>query len=82
MAEAFALPRRRGAYDPAPDLTIAEIDPTLYNRDLAPVAAAKRSWGWFEIFNVWSNAVQSLFGYTPEQCQEKWEPVFRPTLRE
>jgi len=55
---------RRGAYDPAPDLAIAEIDPTLYNDDLAPVAGDKRSWGWFEICNVWSNAIQSLFGYT------------------
>ena len=68
MVDAVASLRRRGAYDPAPDLTIAEIDPTLYNCDLASVAAARRSWG---CFNVWSNAVQSLFGYTPEQCQEK-----------
>jgi len=39
MAEGFAPPHRPNAYDPAPDLTIAEIDPTLYNRDLAPVPA-------------------------------------------
>jgi NCS1 family nucleobase:cation symporter-1 len=64
MAEGTAPPHRAGAYDPAPDLTIEAIDPTLYNRDLAPVDGARRSWGWFEIFNVWSNAVQSLFGYT------------------
>ncbi|MBK4217296.1 NCS1 family nucleobase:cation symporter-1 [Paracoccus caeni] len=39
-------------------------DPSLYNDDLAPVPHAKRSWGWFEIFNVWNNDIQSLFGYT------------------
>jgi len=39
-------------------------DPRLYNDDLAPIPSDKRSWGWFEIFNVWSNDVQSLFGYS------------------
>lgn len=47
-----------------PDLAIRKIDPTLYNEDLAPLPPAKRRWGWFEIFNVWANDVQSLFGYT------------------
>ena len=37
---------------------------TLYNEDLAPLSKDKRTWGWFEIFNVWSNDIQSLFGYT------------------
>ncbi|MCY4030899.1 MAG: NCS1 family nucleobase:cation symporter-1 [Hyphomicrobiales bacterium] len=37
---------------------------TLYNEDLAPLSKEKRTWGWFEIFNVWSNDIQSLFGYT------------------
>ncbi|MFC3283819.1 cytosine permease, partial [Litchfieldella rifensis] len=46
------------------DLDIQSIDPTLYNEDLAPIPHSKRSWGWFEIFNVWSNDIQSLFGYT------------------
>ncbi|EPC00656.1 allantoin permease [Litchfieldella anticariensis FP35 = DSM 16096] len=46
------------------DLDIQRIDPTLYNEDLAPIPHSKRSWGWFEIFNVWSNDIQSLFGYT------------------
>ncbi|HBM07245.1 allantoin permease [Pseudomonas sp. Choline-3u-10] len=46
------------------DFRIKQIDPTLYNEDLAPLAPAKRKWGWFEIFNVWSNDIQSLFGYT------------------
>jgi len=46
------------------DLEIRQIDPTLYNHDLAPVKHEGRRWGWFEIFNVWSNDIQSLFGYT------------------
>jgi len=37
---------------------------SLYNKDLAPTARANKKWGWFEIFNVWANDVQSLFGYT------------------
>jgi NCS1 family nucleobase:cation symporter-1 len=36
----------------------------LYNSDLAPTPKGKKNWGWFEIFNVWANDVQSLFGYT------------------
>jgi len=36
----------------------------LYNSDLAPTPKNKKNWGWFEIFNVWANDVQSLFGYT------------------
>ena len=36
----------------------------LYNADLAPTPSKKKNWGWFEIFNVWANDVQSLFGYT------------------
>ena len=36
----------------------------LYNADLAPTPSSKKNWGWFEIFNVWANDVQSLFGYT------------------
>lgn len=46
------------------DFNIKHIDPTLYNEDLAPLKPEKRSWGVFEIFNVWSNDIQSLFGYT------------------
>ena len=46
------------------DFKIREIDPSLYNDDLAPLPPSKRTWGWFEIFNVWSNDIQSLFGYT------------------
>ena len=36
----------------------------LYNSDLATTPKNKKKWGWFEIFNVWANDVQSLFGYT------------------
>jgi len=36
----------------------------LYNKDLAPTPKSQKNWGWFEIFNVWANDVQSLFGYT------------------
>ncbi|MEZ5936448.1 MAG: NCS1 family nucleobase:cation symporter-1 [Alphaproteobacteria bacterium] len=46
------------------ELKIEVIDGTLYNEDLAPLPPSKRIWGWFEIFNVWSNDIQSLFGYT------------------
>jgi NCS1 family nucleobase:cation symporter-1 len=39
-------------------------DSRLYNSDLAPTPQEQRRWGSFEIFNVWANDVQSLFGYT------------------
>lgn len=45
-------------------LEIQHRDPSLYNDDLAPIKKDDRTWGWFEIFNVWSNDIQSLFGYT------------------
>lgn len=45
-----------------PNTDIAEG--TLYNEDLAPLAPEKRKWGAFEIFNVWNNDIQSLFGYS------------------
>jgi NCS1 family nucleobase:cation symporter-1 len=31
---------------------------------LRPVTKKEKSWGWFAIFNVWANDIQSLFGYT------------------
>jgi NCS1 family nucleobase:cation symporter-1 len=49
---------------PGIETEIKNRDPRLYNEDLAPIPPDKRSWGWFEIFNVWSNDVQSLFGYS------------------
>jgi NCS1 family nucleobase:cation symporter-1 len=48
----------------AQEQKIQSRDPRLYNEDLAPIPSDKRTWGWFEIFNVWSNDVQSLFGYS------------------
>lgn len=39
-------------------------DGALYNADLAPLPVEKRKWGAFEIFNVWNNDIQSLFGYS------------------
>jgi NCS1 family nucleobase:cation symporter-1 len=44
--------------------TIRSRDKRLYNKDLAPTDKKNKTWGWFEIFNVWANDVQSLFGYT------------------
>ena len=46
------------------NLIIISRDRRLYNKDLAPTDKKKKNWGWFEIFNVWANDVQSLFGYT------------------
>jgi nucleobase:cation symporter-1, NCS1 family len=43
---------------------VTNRDKRLYNKDLAPTDPKKKNWGWFEIFNVWANDVQSLFGYT------------------
>ncbi|MCB1385373.1 MAG: NCS1 family nucleobase:cation symporter-1 [Nitratireductor sp.] len=31
---------------------------------LHPVSKDEKTWGWFAIFNIWANDVQSLFGYT------------------
>ena len=31
---------------------------------LRPVTKQEKSWGWFAIFNVWANDIQSLFGYS------------------
>jgi len=46
------------------DLRLTAPDASLYNADLAPLPHAGRRWGAFEIFNVWANDIQSLFGYT------------------
>src|SRR5690606_8815029 len=45
------------------DLQLVDPHPALHNADLEPLARSKRVWGWFEIFNVWTNDIQSLFGY-------------------
>lgn len=31
---------------------------------LDPVTPDQKTWGWFAIFNVWANDIQSLFGYS------------------
>ncbi|MGO1345172.1 cytosine permease, partial [Chromohalobacter japonicus] len=46
------------------DLRLTTPDASLYNADLAPLPHGERRWGAFEIFNVWANDIQSLFGYT------------------
>ncbi|HLS02817.1 MAG TPA: NCS1 family nucleobase:cation symporter-1, partial [Beutenbergiaceae bacterium] len=46
------------------DSTLEDRDSRLHNDDLAPVPAQQRKWGAFAIFNVWTNDVQSLAGYT------------------
>ncbi|MGO1864354.1 MAG: NCS1 family nucleobase:cation symporter-1 [Corynebacterium sp.] len=51
------------AADPA-QISAANSDPALFNSDLAPIPKENRKWGAFEIFNVWTNDVQSLAGYT------------------
>lgn len=46
------------------DYALTDRDLRLHNEDLEPVPASKRTWGALEIFNVWTNDVQSLAGYT------------------
>lgn len=31
---------------------------------LNPVSPTEKSWGWFAVFNIWANDIQSLFGYS------------------
>lgn len=47
-----------------PSYEIRSRDGALYNQDLAPLPPSARPWGAFEIFNVWNNDIQSLFGYS------------------
>lgn len=39
-------------------------DTSLSNDSLAPVPPEDRRWGAFEVFNIWANDIQSLFGYS------------------
>ncbi|MGA2891924.1 MAG: NCS1 family nucleobase:cation symporter-1 [Xanthobacteraceae bacterium] len=48
----------------SPVLALPGADPRLYNEDLAPVAAAGRHWGYFDIFAMWMSDVHSVGGYT------------------
>ena len=70
-------------------LNLKKVDPGLYNEDLAPLKLKDRTWGSFEIFNVWANDVQSLFGYTLAASLfissglngwAVWRPLFLPPL--
>ncbi|WP_167646027.1 NCS1 family nucleobase:cation symporter-1 [Mameliella alba] len=43
----------------------AEADSGEVAQDaLRPVTEKEKTWGWFAIFNVWANDIQSLFGYS------------------
>ena len=44
--------------------TIAHTEMIADEDALRPVTAEEKSWGWFAIFNVWANDIQSLFGYS------------------
>ena len=39
------------------------LDPEGHST-LNPVGRDEKTWGWFAIFNIWANDVQSLFGYS------------------
>ena len=45
------------------DIPIAHVQ-TGEGDTLNPVTGAEKSWGWFAIFNIWANDIQSLFGYS------------------
>jgi len=71
MAEPEAAPQEAPIAAASPsavvvddDFVITSGDGTLHNEELAPTPPSARRWGWFEIFNVWTNDVQSLAGYT------------------
>lgn len=39
-------------------------DAGLHNDSLVPLNKDEQTWGWFDIFNIWANDIQSLFGYS------------------
>jgi len=45
-------------------MSAAPHDTGLHNDSLAPVPKDQQKWGWFEVFNIWANDIQSLFGYS------------------
>jgi NCS1 family nucleobase:cation symporter-1 len=45
------------------DIMMSKL-PVLENDSLAPVGEHEKTWKWFEVFNIWANDIQSLFGYT------------------
>ena len=46
------------------DSTDTNVHVTSSQDALRPVTNDEKTWGWFGIFNVWANDVQSLFGYS------------------
>ena len=42
----------------------AETSSLVSGGTLNPAGANEKTWGWFAIFNIWANDVQSLFGYS------------------
>lgn len=40
------------------------LDPTLYNRDLAPIPQEKRDWTWVNYSTVWMGMVHNVVAYT------------------
>ncbi|GGE59481.1 NCS1 family nucleobase:cation symporter-1 [Nesterenkonia cremea] len=64
MTETTAASSAQQRQDTPPQSAVPAPAPGLHNEDLAPVPQEKRKWGAFEVFNVWTNDVQSLAGYT------------------
>ncbi|MFC3630963.1 NCS1 family nucleobase:cation symporter-1 [Paracoccus angustae] len=50
------------ATDEAGGVHCGTLDPE--GNTLNPVGQQEKTWGWFAIFNIWANDVQSLFGYS------------------
>lgn len=40
-----------------------DLDPTLYNEDLAPVPKEKRTWNWINFSTVWMGMVHNIVAY-------------------
>lgn len=47
----------------AEELYGQQLDPTLYNEDLAPVPLAKRTWGWLNFTTLWMGMVHNIVAY-------------------
>lgn len=41
-----------------------DLDPSLYNHDLAPVPEEKRTWSWVNYSTVWMGMVHNIVAYT------------------
>lgn len=44
--------------------SVAPVSSGHGDNTLNPVTSEEKSWGWFAIFNIWANDIQSLFGYS------------------